>query len=121
MQIRITSSDISLTPELRAFIEKKIGTLAHFLKHLEEKGDVLVDVEISRRTKHHQTGEIFYAEANISVPGKILRGESYAKDIQMAINSLRHILKVEMVEYKEQFRPNKIHKERREHNTSEML
>jgi ribosomal subunit interface protein len=101
MKIDIKATNLDLTPALRVYIDEKIGVLAKFLKRWDMEGGVEVWVEVARTTRHHQKGPVFRAEADIRLPGKILRAEDAALDIRVAIDRVRDKLKREIEKYKE--------------------
>ncbi len=53
-------------------------------------------VEIARTTKHHRHGDVFRAEVNIKIGGKILRAQMQGGDIRVAIDGAREELKMEL-------------------------
>lgn len=101
MRIHIKSTNLDLTPALKEYIEQKIGSLAKFLKRWNPKGVVEAYVEVGRTTQHHHKGNIFRAEADLRVPGKILRAEDEDWDIRVAIGRVKDKLKREAEKYKE--------------------
>jgi putative sigma-54 modulation protein len=102
MNINIKATNLELTPPIREYIDIKIGSLDRFLKRFEEKNDINVFVEIARTTKHHYKGNIFRAEVDISLGGKIIRAEHEDLDIRVAIDKVEDKLKQEIKKYKEQ-------------------
>jgi len=102
MKINIKKS-LDLTPSLEIYIESKLSPLGKFVKHFEETGDAQIWLEISRTTKHHKKGEVFFAAADLRLPHKILRAEEYATDIRKAIDEVRRTLHTEIEKYKTQF------------------
>ena len=66
MNIKITSKNFELTPAIDEYVNKKISSLEKFLN---TKAATLCEVEIGRTTKHHNSGDIFKAEVNITEPG----------------------------------------------------
>lgn len=112
MKIQILSKEIELSDELRAYIEKKVLTLSRFVKRMEDKGEMLVHIEVSRSTKHHKTGMIFYAEATMEFAGKILRAEEYEVNIETAVDRVKDRLKNEIIRFKDRHMPSKMHKNR---------
>ncbi len=92
---------MDLTPSIKEYIEIKIGSLNHFLKRFENQGEIKIEVEIARITNHHRHGEIFYAEANLHMPKKILRAEYSDIDIHAAIDKVKDKLHQEIIKYKE--------------------
>jgi putative sigma-54 modulation protein len=60
-----------------------------------------VEVEIGRTTKHHQAGDIFRAEINLSINGKLFRVESEQESLYAAIDEVRDDLEREIKKFKE--------------------
>ncbi len=112
MKLQIFSKEVEISAEAREYIEKKIHTLDHFLKRIEEKGEILMEIEVSRSTKRHKNGMIYYAEATMEIMGKILRAEEYEMNIEAAIDRVKDRLKNEIIRYKDKYMPSKIHKNR---------
>ena len=83
------------------FIEEKIGALEKFVKRWEEQGEIEATVEVARTTKHHNKGDIFYAEVNIELPGKLLRAEHEDQDLRLAIDKVKDKIKREITRFKE--------------------
>lgn len=101
MNIQIKAKDLDLTPSIKEYIEEKIGSLDKFLEKLEDQGEVLIDVEIARVSKHHKKGDVFYAEANLKLPKRMLRAERKDFDIRAAIDHVRDRLQRDIVKYKD--------------------
>ncbi|MEK7634323.1 MAG: ribosome-associated translation inhibitor RaiA [Patescibacteria group bacterium] len=101
MNIIIKAKNLDLTPSIKEYIEIKIGSLNHFLTRFENQGKIKIEVEIARITNHHRHGEIFYAEANLHMPKKILRAEHSDIDIHAAIDKIKDKLHQEIIKYKE--------------------
>jgi len=99
MQIDIEATNIELTAPLREYIEEKMGKLNKFLKPFEGS-DLRVRVEVARTSKHHRQGDVYRAEANLYLPGKILRAEHKSDDIRVAINQVKDKLQREIRKHK---------------------
>lgn len=98
MKINIKATGTKLTPAIREYVEEKMHMLEKYL------GDIKVthfDFEVELTTKHHVKGEIFRAEANISVPGDLLRVEKVEKDLYKAIDKVKDHLVRSIKKYKE--------------------
>ena len=99
MNIIIKTTNIELSPFIREFIEKKIGSLTKFLKHATP-GLIEARIEIGKPSRHHKSGAVFYAEANLVLPGKLLRAEANHMDLKYAINKIRDELEKQIEKYK---------------------
>lgn len=107
MQLHIKATKLDLTPSLSVYIEKKLATLDKFVKRFDEAGVAALWVEVARTTRHHHKGDVFMAEADLRLPGKILRAEATQADIHAAIDELREKLLMEIKKYKTRTSPRR--------------
>ncbi|TSC90806.1 MAG: Sigma 54 modulation protein/ribosomal protein S30EA [Parcubacteria group bacterium Gr01-1014_2] len=98
MDIKINPTNIKLDEALIVWIETKIGGLEKFLKRLDPAA-VEARVEIGKPSKHHHKGLVWYAEANLKVPGKLLRATNTNKDLRLAINQVKDELQRQIKKY----------------------
>lgn len=103
MIIDVKGTDLDLTPSIKTYIEMRLEPVSHFLKRYEEeaKSEIHAFVEIARTTNHHKKGEVFYAEVTLELPKSVVRAEATDRDIRVAIDTVKDILKREIVKYKE--------------------
>ena len=99
MKIIIKSTKIKLSPSLYNYIEEKIGGLKKFLKNIDNN---LIEaiIEVGKPSQHHQKGDVYYAEANLRLPGKILRAEAKEWDLRAAIDKIKDDLGRKINNYK---------------------
>ena len=100
MKIIIKATQIELTPPIYEYIEEKFGSLNSFVKKFEINSEVKMEVEIGKPSRHHRRGNVFYAEANLYLPGKVLRAEHFDWDIRVAIDNVKDKLRQEVKKYK---------------------
>jgi len=98
MDINIKTKNITLNGALEEFTREKIGSLDKFLVGTES---LLAEVDLSKTTEHHNKGDVFRAEVQIEVPGKLLRAESTMDDLRKAIVEVKNDLQVQIKKYKE--------------------
>lgn len=98
MKIEINSKNIKLDDALIIWVEKKIGGLEKFLKRID-LNTVEIRVEIGKPSKHHHKGLVWYAEANLKLPRKLLRATSNALDLRTAINQVKDELQRQIKRY----------------------
>jgi putative sigma-54 modulation protein len=96
MKITIKATNFKLTPTIEDYILEKINSLDKFTH-----GIIKAFVEVGKSTRHHQKGPFFRAEADLRLPGKILRAEAEEKDLYMAIVRVKDELQIEVKKYKE--------------------
>ncbi len=98
MHIDIKATNFELTPAIRDHVNEKIGELEKFLS---DSSNVSARVEVARTTFHHNKGEVFRAEVNLSLGGKMLRAEEESGDLYAAVNRVRDELQREVQKFKE--------------------
>lgn len=97
MRVIIKATNIKLTESLRSFIIQKFEELEKFLE------DILVTkvyVEVGKPSYHHHKGDVFYAEAQIPLPGKGVRSTAEREDLRMAIVEVKDELQRLLKKYK---------------------
>jgi len=101
MKIDIKATQFEFTPAVKAYVEDKIGGLQKFIDRWDLEGNVEVRVEVERITHHHHKGEVFRAEANMRLPGKVLRAEDTDVDMYISVDHMREKLQGEILKYKD--------------------
>ena len=96
MRIEINAVRLELTDILKSYVEKKIGSVSKMVKKFEAQGEIVAFVEISRTSRHHKQGEIYYAEITMKLPHKTIRIERTDEDMYGAIEELKDELKEEL-------------------------
>lgn len=86
MQINTKATNITITPAISEYVEKKINMLEKFFRGAS---DVLVNVEVGRTTKHHKSGDIFRAEIHVIVSGQEYYAEAETEDLYAAIDEVK--------------------------------
>ena len=97
MKLNIYVKNIELDNPLRTFVEQKMSDIERLLA----KEDALIKFEIGKLSKHHRTGLVFFAEANVSFGGKLLRAEAKHVDLRAAIVEVKDDLRVQIGKLKE--------------------
>ena len=97
MKVIIKATNLKLTPEIEKAIEEKIAPLDRFIPDINVPLEAFVEVVLE--TRHHQKGDIYYAEANIRMPGKLLRSEAKEENIYKAINTVKDELQLLLKKY----------------------
>lgn len=105
MYIKIKATNFKLTPALYEYALIKLGRIRRFLVKQEKTSDSELRIELSRTTKHHQKGQVYYAEANLKIAKTLLRVEVKEYDIRAALNVLHDILEQKVSKFKEKLRP----------------
>jgi ribosomal subunit interface protein len=101
MQIKIESPTFEITEAIREKITKKLTSLSRLIKKIEEKGEVVLFIEIKKTTKHHKHGNVFQTKIKLNLKGKEFvineKGEEFFKTLDIA----KDRLKENIIKYKE--------------------
>jgi len=98
MNIKIKSTRLELTPAIRDYFQAKMDMIE---KYLGEIRIINCDVEIEKAVGSQHKGEIFRAEVNLQVPGKLLRVERTESDLYKAIDKVKDHLELVIKKHKE--------------------
>ena len=91
MQINIKATNIDLTLKIKDYIQEKMDMLEKYLGNIDV---IRANFEVEMTTRHHTKGEIYRAEANLVVPGDMLRVEKTEKDLFKAIDKVKdHLMR----------------------------
>lgn len=94
MELQITGKNIQLAPEVRRYIERKLGKLNRHLPNITKS-----EVEISEeKTKSRQ--QHFVVQMTIDSKGTLLRGEERGGDLFTAIDRVAEIMDRQIEHYK---------------------
>ncbi len=96
MQINIKATNIELTAPIKAHVNEKFSSLDKYFNNIQ-----LIDIEIGKTRKNQQKGDIFFCEANVSVPRKLLRFRKEFSDLIKAINEAKKGIQNEITKYKD--------------------
>lgn len=98
MEIRIKTSKIELTDDLKFYVEKKINMLKKYLGNIQVTN---CDVELEHALSKQNQGKTYRAEVNLAVPGTILRVDKTEKTLNKAIDKVKDHLVLVIKKYKE--------------------
>lgn len=98
MRLNLKATNISLNDDIRSYLEKRLTSLGK-LMDIDDPA-VLIDVELGRTTKHHQSGDIFFAEINIHRGKDTFRSVSNRGDLNSAIDDMHDEIAGELLSWK---------------------
>ena len=98
MVITIQGTGIDLTESIKEYAEEKIGGVEKFFDNIQT-----VDVDLGE-LNHPNAGKTFYAEVNVSIPGKLIRVRKDSETLYKAIDKVKDHLKVEFEKMKGKMR-----------------
>ncbi|TSC53607.1 MAG: ribosomal subunit interface protein [Parcubacteria group bacterium LiPW_39] len=99
MRLIIKSKDLKIPEAAKDYLQKKLETLKKFFKNFNPEL-IKVEVELGRTTRRHKEGDIFRAEVNLSINGRLFRAESERSDLYAAIDEVRDDLEREIKSFK---------------------
>lgn len=101
MNVIVQGTGLELTDTLRAYVEEKMRDAFRSFGDMNLE-PVEAAVELERTTQHHRQDEqLFRAEANVSVPGGLLRAEASSHNLYQAIVQVKHTLTREIRTWRE--------------------
>ena len=101
MTITIQGTRLDLTDGIRRYVEEKLDDAFRAFGDMD-RTSVAVAVELEVTTLHHRNDAGLYrAEANVSLPGRMLRAEASADDLYRAITEMKHTLTREIRRWRE--------------------
>lgn len=86
MKINTKATNISLTPAITEYIDKKLESLVKFFSSAEE---VVVNVEVGKITRHHKSGDVFRAELHVISAGEDYYVSAQKTDLYVAIDEVK--------------------------------
>ncbi|MBI5153382.1 MAG: ribosome-associated translation inhibitor RaiA [Parcubacteria group bacterium] len=101
MKIIVSAKNIELTPGLEQYLGEKINGLSKLIRLYEETGVAEARIGISKTSRNHKQGEIYYVEVNLKLPGSTLRAESTSLDMYSAIDETKDELSRLIKAYKD--------------------
>jgi len=100
MKIIVQATNFKLVEALSDFIDGKMGDLERSLGRADSES-VEARVEVGKPSGHHKKGDVFYAEVNLKMPGRLLRATSESWDLRIAITEVKDELQRQIRKYKE--------------------
>lgn len=80
MEYQLYSKNVVVTDALNQYLDKRLVNVSKVAKDV-----VSCRIDLSRDS-HHKKGEVFRAELNISIPGKLVRVVEMHQDMRGAID-----------------------------------
>lgn len=103
MKVIIQAKNFKLNNALYDFITEKMDDLARVIGRIDDES-IEARVEIGKPSSHHKKGDVFYAEINLKMPGKLLRAVSENWDVRLAVTEVKDELQRQIRKYKEKTR-----------------
>ena len=87
MRLNLKTTNMSVGSDVKEYLRKKLRSLERTLDF--DDPSVMVDVELGRTTRHHEKGDVFFAEINIHRGKESFRAVADWSDIMSAIDGMR--------------------------------
>jgi putative sigma-54 modulation protein len=94
MNLNIKTTNISLTPAIKDYFEKKLMSLDKLIDL--DSDNVFIQAELGKTTHHHRSGDFFRAEINVRSSGNFYRAVSEKEDLYAAIDDVKDELMQEI-------------------------
>ena len=95
IHINLQCTNLPLTHELRTFVYKKLNDCLRALGETNPDA-IQINIEIERTTSRHprerNNGQLYRAEANVKVPGQLIRAEESSMHLEPAIVKMKNTL-----------------------------
>ncbi|HBR80300.1 MAG: Sigma 54 modulation protein/ribosomal protein S30EA [Candidatus Uhrbacteria bacterium GW2011_GWE2_45_35] len=111
--ISTKATNMEMTEAIKTYVEEKLLSLEKLMVDFRPEPEV--SIELGKTSDHHSKGPFFFAEANLIVPGQILRARTEVEDLYEAIDLMKDDLRRQVVEFKEKLvgskhepRPDKV-------------
>lgn len=105
MIVQVQGTNLEISDDTYAFVKDKLEDSFRVLGQLD-RDPVQVDVELEETTRRHpkerEDQRRFRAEANVTVPGRLLRAEGSADTLRQSIVEMKHHLTRTIREWREQ-------------------
>jgi len=98
MKTKIKATNINLTSYLEELVKEKMADIA---KLLRGEKVLIAEIEIGLTSKHHQKGDIYRAEIQIDVPGKLFRAVSEKEDFRSALTDAKDEIEKQIIKHKD--------------------
>lgn len=98
MKLDIKATRLSLTPEIKDYLQKKMDMLEKYLGRVKATN---CRVEVGLEVGGQQSGKIYRAEVNLDLPGELIRVERSEKDLFKSIDKVKDHLARSIKKYKE--------------------
>lgn len=97
MDVRVYGKNLKISPQVESHVREELKNLEKFI---EKRFISESKIEVGITSFHHRKGDIYRAEINLRLPGKLLRAEEEAESIHTAINIVKEELERQIKKYR---------------------
>lgn len=98
MNIHTKATNLTITPDIQDYLDKKMTSLDRLIDPNDTS--VSCQVELSKTTNHHKSGDVFRAEINLRKDGKQFRAVSEQESIMAAMDEAKDEIVRELSSFK---------------------
>ena len=99
MNTNIKVTNVELSSAIQDYLNKKVAAFDKLINKNDESASL--NVVLAKITRHHQKGDIFKAEMNLHISGKVFQASSEEQDIFSAIDFAKDEMVRELRSYKD--------------------
>ncbi len=88
VNFHIKTKNMDLTPDVSAQVHSKLDVIEKFLTPHEDL-QVLAEVEVGIDSTHHQKGDVYIAEVNVTARGDMYRASAKGESVAVALDKLK--------------------------------
>ena len=92
-------TNVELSSAIQDYLNKKVAAFDKLINKNDESASL--NVVLAKITRHHQKGDIFKAEMNLHISGKVFQASSEEQDIFSAIDFAKDEMVRELRSYKD--------------------
>lgn len=99
--MRITelhATNVDMTEAMNTYATEKVMSLERVAQRFEPCD---ATIEMGKTSEHHNKGDVFFAEINLSIPGNLLRARAVTDDLYAAIDQAKDDIKRQLVDVKD--------------------
>ena len=104
MTVNIQATNFDLTPHWRSYVEGKLADSFRAFGDMNLE-PVIVDIELELTTRRYRRSrddrQLYRAEVNVQIPGRLIRAEESAPDLRKAIVKMKKTLTEEIRSWRE--------------------
>ena len=94
MELQIFSKNMEISPDIRNYVQKKIGKLTHYLPNITE-AKVEIHEENTKSPRYRYT-----AQVTLNSRGVILRGEEKGEGVRVVVDAVAEVLERQIERHK---------------------
>lgn len=93
MQINLQGKNIELTAAIKDYVLNKETNLGRLLAKVEMTGgEVAINFEVGKNTRHHKMGQVFHADCLVNIKGEKFYSSADEEDLYRAIDVVKENL-----------------------------